>query len=642
MDVVVSARLTSLRRPAGSSPERAGEPGESRPRLRPVERLLILLAVLAPGPYVFWRISDSYRYYMDDLLQFAVAQESGLSWHLLGLDVFQHFAPINRFAHLVLIRVGDFTLTAGQLAAAGLVVALQASLWWLLHELRVPFGRTLLGLVAVGFSITVLDTSVWADASLHILAALVATNLVLAAHVRGLRTGRRFWHAATVVLFSVGTLTQERALFALPLALMVDWFLLGAGEPVAARLRRLRTAIVPLALMTVVAIVVAVYIYVVHAGGTKARPGLGTTVRTGLGALTEGLFPPWLGIRLDELSPLPVQLAILALLFAIAGVLIAIRRRNADPLAFFAASFLLYFGFLVFSPLLTEEVIGPTALRLHNGAYLLVPTVLTVGLLTGRRRETPSGDAVPPARRVWPTAVAAGGSQHSWWWPAASSPGRTGRRSGPPTPTWPRSPRGRRGGRIPRPPSCRWSSRRRSHWRGRSCTAGTSSSSASTSRAGWGSRSPRPRRPRCAGRGPARAAAQGDRPGRNRPGTLWCRADAADGAACRLGGTAVPRAHLPLRRAGERAGHPDVTVSRGPGAEPQLGGPAGGGGAHGGGPAARRPPGGRAARLDRTDRGDLHRGGEHRASGLRPRGQREAWTSTGSDGGTACPARTGD
>ena len=411
MEVVVSARPSSLSRPAGSSRWRAGEPEDQgtddvRPRLRPVERLLILLAVLGPGPYVFWRISDAYRYYMDDLLQFAVAQESGLSWHLLGLDVFQHFAPINRLAHLVLIRLGDFSLTAGQLAAAGLVVALQASLWWLLHELRVPFGRTLLGLVAVGFSITVLDTAVWADASLHILAALVATNLVLAAHVRAMRTGRRLWHAVSLVLFAIGTLTQERALFALPLMLMVDWFLLGAGEPVVARLRRLRTALVPYALITAVAVAVAVFIYVGYASGTKPRPGLDTVGRTVLGALTEGIFPPWVGIRLEELSPVPVQLAILAGLLVVAGVLIAIRRRNADPLAFLAAAFLLYFGFLVFSPILTEEVIDATALRLHNGAYLLVPTVLAVGFLRGRRTTPPEG---APARRVWPIALAAAG-----------------------------------------------------------------------------------------------------------------------------------------------------------------------------------------------------------------------------------------
>jgi hypothetical protein len=293
------------------------------------------------------------------------------------------------------------------LIAAVLVVLLQASLWWLLHELGASPGATLIGLVAVGFSITVLSTAVWADASLHIFPALIATDVVVAAHVRGLRTGRRRWHAVSVVLFAVGSLTQERALFALPLAVLVDWFLLGAGEPVRDRFRRLRAAWIPLAALMLVAAAVAVFIYVGYAGGAKPRPELGTVVRTGLGALTQGIVPPWVGVQFADLAPLAVQLAILVVLLLIAALLIGIRRRNADPLAFLAASFLLYYGFLVFSPILTEDVIAGTALRLHNGAYLLVPTVLAVSALTLRRRGTTAGAERPRDRRFWPAVVTA-------------------------------------------------------------------------------------------------------------------------------------------------------------------------------------------------------------------------------------------
>jgi hypothetical protein len=369
---------------------------------------MLVLAVLVPGGYVFWRISDSFRYYMDDYLQFAVGLEKGLSWDLLGLNVFQHFGPVNRMLHLLVLRVGEFSLTAGMLFAAALVVVLQASLWWLLHELGISVGRTLLALVAVGFSVTVLDTAVWADAAFHIFPALIATNAVVAAHVRAVRTGRRSWHVISIVLFLLGNLTQERGLFALPMVVLADWFLLGAGRSLRERVRLLRSVWIPIAVMTAIALATAAFVYLYYSGGVSTRPTPWVTVRTILGALTEGIFPPWVGIRLQQLAPLAVQCGLLLLLVLLAAVLIWIRRRNLDVLAFFAASFLLYYGFLAFSPLLNEDSIAGTALRLHNGAYLLVPTVVAATSLTFRRAGTARPAAVSRPRRPWlPIAAAA-------------------------------------------------------------------------------------------------------------------------------------------------------------------------------------------------------------------------------------------
>ncbi|WP_369140016.1 hypothetical protein [Modestobacter versicolor] len=392
----------------------AGEPGRSVP----AQRVLLLLAVLLPVAVVLWRTRDAFRYYQDDVLQFAVAQERGLSWDLLGLDVFQHFAPVNRLAHLVVIRFSDLSLTFGMLLAAAAVLLLLATTAWLLHELRVPFGRRVLGLVALGFSITVLDTAVWADAAFHILPALVATNAVVAAHLRAATTGHRRWDALAVVLLALGTLTQERVLFALPLVVLVDWFLVGAGRPLPERWRRLRRSVPTLVAMTVVALAAAAYIYLEYASGVSSRPSVETTLRTGLGALTQGIFPPWVGVRLTALSSLQVQLVILAGIVLVAAALVVLRRRNADPLAFVALCFVMYFGFLSFSPILTDELAAATALRLHNGAYLLVPTVLAVTSLTGRRARRPAPDAAGAdgsrrsggpwhANRTWPVAVAA-------------------------------------------------------------------------------------------------------------------------------------------------------------------------------------------------------------------------------------------
>ena len=383
-------------------------PAGPRPPLRGLERLLLALAVVLPGCYVFWRISDSFRYYMDDYLQFSVALDRGLSWDTLGLNVFQHFGPVNRMLHLLVLRVGGFSLTSGMLAAAVLVVGLQLALLWLLRELGVSVGRTVLCLVAVGFSITVLDTAVWADAAFHIFPTLLVTTAVVAAHVRAVRTGRARWHVVTVLLFAFGTLTQERGLFALPMVVLANWFLLGAGDTFRGRIGRLRAALLPLAAMTLIAAGMAAFIFTVYAGGATTRPSIGTTVRTGLGALTEGIFPPWIGIRIDWLAPVVVQLLLLLLLAVIAGLLIWINRRNADALGFLAASFLLYYGFLAFSPILTADSVDGTALRLHNGTYLLMPTIVAVALLRWRRPGTVPARWFLPSARPWPAAVAAG------------------------------------------------------------------------------------------------------------------------------------------------------------------------------------------------------------------------------------------
>lgn len=374
---------------------------------------MLWAVVVACPAYVLWRISDAYRFYQDDLLQFGVAQQSGLSWELLSLNVFQHFAPVNRLAHLFLVRVTDFSLWGGMLLSAGLVLLLLASLLWVLHELAASFPARLLALVAVGLSITVLDTAVWADAALHILPALVATNAVVAAHVRGVTTGHRRWHVLALALFAGGILTQERVLFALPLAVLVDVLLLGSGRSLRDRWQLLRSVLVPLAAMTVVALVGAVYIYVNYAAGSAAaRPSLGVTGKVALGAFTEGIGPPWVGIRLDQLTSVPVQVAILAVALAVAAVLVWVRRSNADALAFFLAAFVLYYGFLAFSPILRAGMVDPTALRLHNGAYLLMPTVVAASRLRLRRVGPAGGTGTARAVRSrspeWAPLVAAG------------------------------------------------------------------------------------------------------------------------------------------------------------------------------------------------------------------------------------------
>ena len=426
---------------------------------------------------------------MDDLLQFAVAQQSGLSWDLLGLNVFQHFAPINRFAHLLLIRLVEFSLTAGQLAAAGLVVALQASLWWLLHELRVPFGRTLLGLVAVGFRSPCSTRR--CGPTPRCTSSPPCRDQPRARRPRARHAHRqRLWHAASVVPFAGGILTQERALFALPLALMVDWFLLGAGEPlvtVAAtadgdravrpdhrrgggrggvHLRRLRQR--------------------------DERPSrTGDDGPHGARRAHRGDLPAVAGIRLDELSPLPVQLAILALLLVGAGGLIAIRRRT--PIR--------WPSWPPLPPLLRLPRLQSDPDRGGHRRHGAAAAQRRLPARPDRPRRSASsrcGRRKPPpvdAARARPPRLA----DRSWRRPPLAAAPRGGRRSVHPDALVAGAGRARlpdrarrRGAAVVGPRRHPRAADRSADDRpgdGRSCTAGTSSSSASTGRAGWASRS---------------------------------------------------------------------------------------------------------------------------------------------------------
>jgi membrane AbrB-like protein len=217
--------------------------------------LLTVGLVVAAAIHVWVRLSELFYFHHDDLLQFSVAQEHGLSWDLLRLDVFGHFAPFNRLVHLFFVRVADVNLEVGALLVTGLVVALLVTTVWLCRELGLSYWRRTFVLVMTGFSVAVVDTAVWLDAALHILAALTVTYAVVAAHVRALRTGRRRWHVISVALFVAGFATQERTAFALPLIVLVDLFLVGAGRTWRERVALLWRSRWPLLAMTLLSVV---------------------------------------------------------------------------------------------------------------------------------------------------------------------------------------------------------------------------------------------------------------------------------------------------------------------------------------------------------------------------------------------------
>ena len=80
--------------------------------------LCITGIILISSTIAYLRLRDSFTFYMDDFMQFDVAHRTGLSMELLTLDVFQHFAPINRLGHLFMIEALNLDPITGALAAA--------------------------------------------------------------------------------------------------------------------------------------------------------------------------------------------------------------------------------------------------------------------------------------------------------------------------------------------------------------------------------------------------------------------------------------------------------------------------------------------------------------------------------------------
>lgn len=379
-------------------------PGDAQPVGRRWPDAAILASTIVAIVAVFWFLLVDRLYFgNDDLLQFAYGQEHGLSQTTAAQFVFQHFAPVNRLAHYLVLDVGGLS----PLLAFGLVTVaftiLLAVVAWLTSELGMSLNRRVAALLASGLSVTLFETGGWFDAAMHIFPALAMTYAVVAAHVRAVRTARARWHVVATVLFILGPLTQERPLFALPLVVAVDLLLVWRFLPWRERLRRLWSLRLPLGILIALGLGLALAIRTALLTSLAVQPDWALTLTTMLAAVTGFVLPSlanyYPGLVTDvndaSISP-PVQLGILAAIVVLGLALARLSRGNAGPLLFAAVAICLYYGFLKFSPLLTEADFLFTASRLSNASYVTIPVVIALahfrlgrvpGWLRGVRRQ---------------------------------------------------------------------------------------------------------------------------------------------------------------------------------------------------------------------------------------------------------------
>jgi hypothetical protein len=382
-----------------ASPDTAAEPRKlPQPHWGRLRWAGLVLAVTATMLALLWN-----RFYFgnDDLLQFLVAREHGLSWRTLSLNVFQHFGPYNRLGHLVVYQFTDLAPVAGMALMVVNYVALLVGSLWLMTELGLSTGRRMFALVSIGLSVSVIESALWFDASMHILPAIAISLAICAAHVRGVRTGRRRWHLVALLLFILGQLFQERPIFALPLIVLIDVLLLWRDEPWRERLRRMWRLRAPIGSLIIAAGLIAAALQAFVVEDDATQPSWLTTGRTVLLSLTGYVLPSLVNLPSAEPPGLVVQLVVLTAAVAVGIVFARMRRGNAGPVLFCASVFVIYYGFLKFSAILTPETVELNAERLHNAVYVIVPAIIALAHL---RLPRP---AMRPRSEMWHSRGAA-------------------------------------------------------------------------------------------------------------------------------------------------------------------------------------------------------------------------------------------
>jgi hypothetical protein len=344
-------------------------------------------------------LAERFYYGNDDLFQFTMARDQGLSWTTLTQNVFQHFGPYNRLGHLVVFKFSDLSPSLGLAFVLANYAAVLAAALWLMTELRLSPFRRVLALLLIALSVPMTESAIWFDAGMHVLPAIAVTLAVCAAHVRGISTGARRWHVAAWVLFVLGQLTQERPLFALPLLVLVDLLLLWRHLSWRVRLGRLWQQRAPIAALAVAALGIAAALKTFVVVDTFPTPSWAVTGRTMLSAFSNYVLPSLINQPLADPGGAQTELRVLVGTVVV-GLLIAwAGRHNSGPLLLAAAVFLMYYAFLKFSPLLNEETIPNNALRLHNAVYATVPAIIGLAHLRFDRARSALWRARRPAGR---------------------------------------------------------------------------------------------------------------------------------------------------------------------------------------------------------------------------------------------------
>jgi hypothetical protein len=345
--------------------------------------VVVVLAVQLPR----W-----FHYQQDDVWEYWLARTHGLSWQFVTVNGFEHFAPLERAEHWLQLKISPFNVGLGVATIVALVALLLLSVAWLIDELDVPPTRRLFLLVVGGLAMPLFSVASSNAQAVYIIPNMAATYAVMASHARGLRTGSRWFHvlACGFLLIAVGL--QERGGIAVALTILMDVFLLGRGEAWRKRLHRMWRVRWPILALVVIAATDAVIWRVWYAPPGQQLAHLRTGAEIFASALGQYLLPSLIGSH----GPLTGALLWIVGLLAVTGIIVLITRdrRALDLVAFFCATFVLYYAGLAFSPLLVNGVAASASFPAYL-SYAIFPLLIAAALIARSTQAT-----APPDHRV--------------------------------------------------------------------------------------------------------------------------------------------------------------------------------------------------------------------------------------------------
>lgn len=264
-----------------------------------------------PTVVYFLLVLRHMTYAWDDFIQFGVTMQTGLSRDLLTYSLFEHFAPLNRAVHGILVTAGGLDPRWAIVVALPVFFAYCLALTDLARLLGASWAKTALCLAVATVTPATAFIGAFLDPYFHVMVPVAATAVATAAYIRWVRTGR-FVHIATAaVVYAIACAVQERGIFIVLFLALARVLVIEGGE---APRRWLRTLlhdwpflVVPVALAAATAAVVSLF----YAADSQ-RGGVLETVSLVAQSWTRRLVPMVTGLYGHGPDRLEIALTVLA------------------------------------------------------------------------------------------------------------------------------------------------------------------------------------------------------------------------------------------------------------------------------------------------------------------------------------------
>jgi hypothetical protein len=301
-----------------------------------------LIAVMACWFGVAWQ---HFAYFNDDLILFGLAGRWGLTLHFLKYNLYEHFAAADHLLYWIELKISPLNDFVGMIIAGAILLVMLVSLDWALIEVGASPLRRAATLAIIGTCIPVLTVTTWWGQAVDLPVGCACVLLIVATHLRAVRLKSVRWHAVAACLSLGGVFVSERTLFTPGFLVVLDAALIAQSTPwraIPRRLWDLRYSYLPLFVISIAGVVlIARFYYVPYPSG-----GIAPTLRLIVAAFARWFVPTMFGFwRMYGVST-PVAAVVAAASAVIAGVMVALSRRNVWPLVLFGVVFCTFYGFL--------------------------------------------------------------------------------------------------------------------------------------------------------------------------------------------------------------------------------------------------------------------------------------------------------